>query len=408
MRRRICILMIGLAVGGTGCAHAIRQSRVMQAQGATGMTAAELELLVQDFTLRYGGVIEETAYRILAERPDPRVRLAVLRWRFYAVQAFQKPLFQPDPFVAVVDAWLLAEQIIQYYQEGAGRGTLGDYEAPVVETCTRLRQELGQLFTRAAGGPSSKGLDRAWAEKWVRAHPIQSHFFVRESVAPEAARTQATGGTNVGHMLVATETALLVTNTRVTLLAELIPKMVGWQIELATVEALVDPATGTMTLEHVIPVAAIRDQVQALADTQMKTAFEQVERMRVATLADVQHERQAVLDGVSAERRATFADVARERQIVLEFVAAERAQVLEGVERQIETATTRLTTERQAALAQAGRLTNDAIAAADTLTDEAIDRLFWRLLVLVGVVFVLALVYRFITGLAASGRSTPA
>jgi len=401
------ILAIGLAVACARCA-AIQQSPVMRAQGATGATVAELELLVQDFTLRYGGMIEETAHRILAERPDPLVRLAILRWRLHAVVAFQKPLFQPDPFVAVVDAWLLAEQMIQYYEEGAGRGTLGAYEAPVVETCTRMRQDLGVLFARAVGGTSSKDIDQAKAEAWARARPLQSDFFVRESIAPEVARTMATVGTTIAAALASTQSGLTIANARVTLLVEMIPKMAAWQVELAAAEALIDPVTGTMTLEHVMPVAEYLDQVREIADAQIQTAFENVERLRVATLADVKQERMAVLDAVTAERKAIFVDVANERQTVLGAIAGERAQIIEAVQQEIQAATVRLTEERRAALAQVDAMAEKRFHDAEAMSTALVDRLFWRLLALVGAAFVLALVYRVVTIRAAGSRSSSA
>jgi len=390
------ILAVGMALAGVRCT-AIHQSPVMSAQGASGTTAAKLELLVQDFTLRYGGVIEETAYRILAEHPEPLVRLAVLRWRLHAVVAFQKPLFQPDPFVAVVDSWILAEQMILVYQEGPGRGARGPYEAPVVEACTRLRQDLGVLFTRAVGGTSSKDIDREKAEDWARAHPVQSDFFVRESIAPEAARTLASGGTSIATALASTGSALTVANARVTLLVEMLPKLVAWQVELAAFEALIDPATGTVTLEHLVPLTALLDQVQARADLQMQAAFEHIERLRLATLADVKQERMAVLDGVDAEREAIFADVARERQAVLAAIAAERAQILDAVQQEIQAATARVTEERKAALVQVDAIAEKRFHDAEAMSTALVDRLFWRLLTLVGAVFVLAFVYRVVT-----------
>jgi len=395
--RRALIVLIGLAIGGSGCARTIQESPVMRRQGASGMTAAELDLRLQDFTLRYGGVIEETAYRILAERPEPPVRLAVLRWRLHAVVAFQKPLFQPDPFVAMVDAWLLAEQIILYYQEGPGRGTLGAYEAPVVDTCTRLRRNLGELFLRAAGRESTRDLDWARAEAWAREHPLQSDFFVRESLAPEAAATLANGGTSLATALASAESALTMANARVTLLVEMLPKLVAWQVELAALEALIDPATGTISLEHMVPVTALLDQVQARADVQMTAAFERIERLRVATLADVTAERMAVLDAVTAERKAVFADVTRERQAVLDAIDDERAQILASVHREIEAATARVTEERKAALAQVDATAEKSVRDAGAMSAALLDRLFWRLLALLGAAFFLAVVYRLVT-----------
>jgi len=405
---RARILLIGLAIGCAGCAPAIKQSQVMREQGASGMTPAELELRVQDFTLRYGGLIEETAHRILAEQPEPLVRLAVLRWRLHAVLAFQKPLFQSDPFVAVVDAWLLAEQMILYYQEGAGRGTLGAHEAAVVETCVQLRQELGALFVRGVGGTSSRDIDQARADEWVRAHPLRSDFFVRESLAPAAARTLASRGTSIAGALVTASSALTTANTRVTLLVEMIPKLVAWQVELAAVEALVDPETGRMALEHVVPVTALLDDIQAGADRQMQTAFENVDQQRLATLAGVKAERIAVLDGVGAERQAIFADVARERQALLDTIEDERTQILEAVHQEIAAAAAHVTEERKATLAQVNAMTEARLRDADAMSAALVDRLFWRLLALVGAAFVVALVYRVVAARVAGGRSTSA
>src|SRR4029453_4095510 len=60
------------------------------------------------------GQLESAADEIVASTTSPAVRLAALEWKFDAAPAMRDSLFQPDPYVALVDAWVLIHQMGDY------------------------------------------------------------------------------------------------------------------------------------------------------------------------------------------------------------------------------------------------------------------------------------------------------
>ena len=78
----------------------------------------QLRLRVRSLVGPMAGRVESAADEIVAATTSPTVRLAALEWKIDAVPAMRDSLFQPDPYVALIDSWVLLYQMGDYFEIG--------------------------------------------------------------------------------------------------------------------------------------------------------------------------------------------------------------------------------------------------------------------------------------------------
>ena len=118
--------MLGLAMT-SGCAAKAsgRQTDSMQKSGTLSVSAAQLRARVNDTGTSDRGRIEEAAdvmYRGHAESCRPSSRARVQDGRDSAVYS---AAYRVDPFAGAIDVWVLAFQMTEYLEDGAGREAFG-------------------------------------------------------------------------------------------------------------------------------------------------------------------------------------------------------------------------------------------------------------------------------------------
>ena len=112
---------------------------VVHAQQDVAVTSNQLRLRMRSLVGPMSAQIEQAADQIIAGTADKTVKRAALLWKIEAVPALRKALFEPDPYSAVMDTWVL------YLPDG---GLLR----------TRLRERgTGQIGRHRGGGLSAFG-----------------------------------------------------------------------------------------------------------------------------------------------------------------------------------------------------------------------------------------------------------
>lgn len=370
-RRRF--LSISRALVGSSllaaCVSAPKQTPLMEQDAVLGMTASELQIWMADFALWYAGYMEEQAYAMTTQTDDPITNLNVSRWLLYGVPAFHKTLFHPDPYVSLIDTWVLTEQAIQYYRDGPGRDVFGDQQGVVLATYERFQSML-QEIARTAWMQDNISAEQDSVEVFAREFPIETFYFVRYSAAPLFADRLGHGG-SVGATLAGLEQSVAALNTRLSVYTEFIPKQVTWQLNLVGAEIAADSVP--FDVESMIPITTYIAGVDSLLDATLAATLEDLERMRLETLAQISQERMAVLQAIAGERK-----------VVLETLSSERVVALD----------------------QLGQMVNTGVDRVDATADKLVDTIFIRLLQLTAVWFVALLVYRFLSARVIARRPT--
>jgi hypothetical protein len=122
-----CGVLVSLV--SAGCTFAVPERKlepVVHAQNDVAVTANQLRLRMRSLAGPMSGQIEQAADQIIAGTTDDAVKRGALQWKIAGVPAIRKALFEPDPFSAVMDTWVLVNQMLFRARPGERRaGRLG-------------------------------------------------------------------------------------------------------------------------------------------------------------------------------------------------------------------------------------------------------------------------------------------
>lgn len=186
-------LIVGLPLlGVAGCAPVTSRPSPgkLQDRGDLAVSREQVRLRMRALVDPMAGKVEETADAIIDGTGDRAVQLAALEWKIEAVPALREALFQPDPFIALTDAWVLLYQMADFFERGPGKTSLGPASARAAAACRALEED----FTRVVGLATHSGevsKPREFARRWAAEHPI-THAIADREPALTLQRTRVT------------------------------------------------------------------------------------------------------------------------------------------------------------------------------------------------------------------------
>jgi hypothetical protein len=315
-------LWIALGASWVGCAATMRAPSIdSRAQTTVTANANQVRLRMRSLVGPMCGEIERTADQIAAGASDPAVRKAALRWKIDAVPTLSAALFQPEPQTAVLDTWVLFNQMADFFETGLGREQLGDSAPIAVETCRRLEQEISDVFAAmTASGDVSRV--RAFAKSWAAAHPIRYSIPNREVALGRALERDLPASWSTGEAVAEITTSVDDLNRKLDVYSDHLFRQVRWEAELlsddlkmADVPALADRGvrsaeTIAMAFDRLAPsfdrLVAVAEGGPALIAAERKAAFEVLGSDLTRTMAFLQQERIEALGHITAERIAAI------------------------------------------------------------------------------------------------------
>jgi hypothetical protein len=348
---------VGLTAGGSsvGCAAKVParfDTRIHPAEDVKA-NANQVRLKMRSLVDPLCGELERTADQIAADSPDPAVRRAAVQWKIEAVPALREALFQPNPFVALSDAWVLFLQMADFFETGPGKRALGDSAGLAVEACRRLEQEMAEVAASTTASGDVSGV-RAVATKWAAEHPIRGSIQARESTLGRALERDYSESASWGEAAVWIAVSLDDLNRRLEVYSSQLPRQVAWEAG----------AVGSdLRLADTIPLAERAVQTAEKVAATLDRVAPQIERtLSVADGAPalVAAERRAALDAFGAELTRTMTFLHGERSTSFEQVTAERVAFLAEM--------------RKAVAEERVALHHDF----DQMSRDLVDRAFWR------------------------------
>jgi hypothetical protein len=344
----ICSVLLSLI----GCQSAPRQTLLERVEKNTGQklrtTQTELRLKTQHAALPLSGIIEAHADMILADTTDPGVRKSALLWKINGIPAIQQAAFQPDPFLAFLDLWVLSVQMRLFFEEGAGQDALGKWHSLAAQGAHKV-ESLVETMARDISGDGDISAAEEKIDAWSRKHPIESLHFIRPSLTILLAKEL--GGQELGTFEIVEAVAVGVSDLsqQMAAYADYLPKQARWQTELL-LEGLTATEKVDQALTEFMRVSKDIDRLTALAETAPDTiareraiilkslarnldrALAALDKQRLATLATLEKERLAVMADVKTERSAMSADITAERIALLKEIERQRQETLAKVE----------------------------------------------------------------------------
>lgn len=334
----VLALLTALPAGVVGC-------HVSQAPLKTGAQPSEdvavsrnqLRLRMRSLVQPMSGQIEQSADTIIAGTTDPAVQRAALQWKIDAIPALRAALFQPDPATAALDAVVLCNQMVDYFQAGPGRQALGPASAQAAATCIQMRDELNRILASGTvSGDISKGAN--FARKWAADHPIRFSIADRESVLTMAfERGKSTVGISPGQAVADVTATIDDLGRKIEVYTDQLFRQARWEAELFSRERVAELRAGPAlplaerAVASVENAAATVDRLAPAVERALALA-PAVERTLVVAQnapALVTSEREAALKSVRDDITATTRFARDERLATMRQVENERVLALQ-------------------------------------------------------------------------------
>jgi hypothetical protein len=303
------------------------------------------------------GRMESAADEVVASTTSQTVRLATLEWKIDAVPAMRDALFQPDPYVALVDAWVLLYQMGDYFETGPGNTKLGPASAVAAAAC---RTSEGHLAGVAASATTSGDVSkvRDFVRKWAADHPITGTIAARQPILAIDITNELPGSLTVGQAAAEITTSLDDLNRRLEVYSGQVVRQARWEMERQTLGLLDD-----LSAKEAIPLAAraVASAERAAAEiSRITPAVEGAAHTAERAAEIIATERRETVNAISADLARTIAFAQGERLAVLEYLTLERKTAIDDLRKT-------LTEEHQAVV-------SDSEQIAARLVDRAMDR----------------------------------
>jgi len=302
-----------------GCSTTPDKPSLMANMAKDDITVYQLRAMDYELASQFAQLVAACTLDIVTETDDHSVRERAFQWRMWAMPQARSAAFDQDPFAGLLELWVLAEQQHHYFDEGGGKGTLGDQQDCVLRTTKHLVDEAKAIASRVMGDEEFERIEGAVA-KWVDEHPIEGQLFVRPTARADLASLvseEKHGGLKaVGSM----EETLRDMSDRMTILSLQAPLEVRWQAEYLVeslfedrvqhrIDSMVDSMsemTGFLeTFEGTLS-AQTGALLQGI-ERERITVFEAVEGERVAIVAAIENERDSILNELDSQLATTTA-----------------------------------------------------------------------------------------------------
>jgi hypothetical protein len=349
--------------------------------------------LVEPFT----GEIEHSADEIAAGASDVSVRRAAIRWEIEGVPALRSTLFQPNPFTAVLDTWVLMYQMADYFESGPGRAEFGPSAAQAVDTCLRMEDELNQIVSTFVVSHNVTKV-RVAAKKWAIDHPIRYAIRNRETTLSRVTEQDIVVKWTAGDLIAEIETTADDVHREMQIYSDHLFRQASWEADLLTLdlptsEVLPLAARAVKTSERAVETIdglapAIKTAVEATTN-----AADAATKLTSDVPALVASERKAVVEAINEDLRKTLTFLDGERITSLEQISRERIAILQQLDEERKAATGELS---EIATSERVALSRDIEQSGLRIVDHAAWRLFQLAAIILGFLFLAAVLFLFI------------
>jgi hypothetical protein len=193
LRRRLSLLAC-LTAALSGCASApLRPPFLGGSEPERRISQEELANELNAFASRFAGLVATAGEQISAASDDPAVRRRTLLWSLRLNPAVQEAAFQPNPRAGYLGALGIAVLMHDYLREGDGRNLFGASQPIAVSVAQTLEADAFAIGARFLT-PAELEAVRAEVNTLAERFPIQGTQFslVRASRAVEEVRSSNT------------------------------------------------------------------------------------------------------------------------------------------------------------------------------------------------------------------------
>jgi len=353
------IMFVIILLTFSGCFSAPKETAFMKEAGIE-ISKIEYKIRLSEFGYRFAGIVELSADEIISKTSEAEIKKHALLWKIYAIPAMIRSLSINDPLAAGIDSWILSVQMLQYFEEGYGKDLFGEYQDIAITSSKLIVSDIENLARELKGSDDiSRG--QKLTKEWTNENPIKNNKFLRVSALDEVAHIIGSEEYNLGSTVESIAISVDELKNQVTLYTNFLPKQIKWQAQYELINFLGDSLIekSVNNIDRVILSTEriskmIEDSPELVKEIQLSTLVE-IDKQRLETLQMISQERIAILEAVTIERIAILKDVNRER-----------IETLDRIE----------------------KMTENMFNRSSIIASDIIDSLFWRVLILFGIVFI--------------------
>ena len=304
-----------------------------------------LRVRMTEYAITFAADVDITATAIDLRATDPTIRRNALLWKARAIPEMRKACFRLEPVMALIDAWIFARQMDQYFRDGAGSGAFGTFQPEAVEISRRLVDEIREIGGSIAVSPEARAeFEHKMIDPWLADHPLRDISFVRESPIARFAEQSRAGGDTFQSVGTIEELAVSLSQQARIYLADL-PRQLRAELDLMRSDML--PAESVtsmqgdlrMTATAADRIASTGETISPLVLSERRIVLDEMSRQRALVMDAISVEREqavgAIVRALAAERGELLRNVDSERLATLEWATNERREAIAEVRREL-------------------------------------------------------------------------
>ncbi|MBT8379026.1 MAG: hypothetical protein KJN64_07340 [Ignavibacteria bacterium] len=324
------------------------------------MTSTELRIRLNEFGKYFAGTIEETADEIIKGTDNVEVKRNALEWKINVIPQALASLVIMDPVAAGTDFYALCLQMDHFFRLGNGKNLFEEQQQLALNATEDILNEFRKVADDFRDYKDRDEIERFLAV-WVIQNPIKNLKFNRKSTLDLMAQALGSEEYGLGSTVGSMAEGIHDLRRQVTIYTDFLPKHVKWQLEYELYNLMGD-STFENTFNNIDRVVYSTERITKV----LEESPELLKELQKSTMAEV-----------NKQLLITLSTLANERAIVLDAITAERVAIMQDIYQQRIETLDRIDTLAQSTINQSTLFAGDVI-----------DKIFWRLLIVLGIVFI--------------------
>ncbi len=274
-----------------------------------------MRILTREYALQFFAQVEQAADTLEAKYdPNDQINQSyILLWKINAEEGLQSSAYQVTPMAGLIDTWVFAHQVDEFFSTGAGSNLFATDEAKKVSE--QLAYEVDKLAQSVLKKEVYDNTKR-FVSDFVKQHPFSDLSMLRTPAYRAWLEFNQISEEEAVTTLGTMPEALGDVSDRLSLASKQTPKIMTWKAQLLALNS-------SASIEKV---NAALNSVQVTADSMRDFIDNNPEYMRYLA-EQMALELQPLVNDIDMKTEARLSQLGEERQALEDMVARERQEI---------------------------------------------------------------------------------
>ncbi|MGF1687238.1 chemotaxis protein [Photobacterium japonica] len=289
-----------------------------------------MRIMTREYAQQFFAQVEQAADVLHSRYPsrDSVNQSAVLLWKINAEEGLQSAAYQVSPMASLIDTWVFAQQMVQFYATGPGHDLFVTTEAQSVSA--HLAKEVEQLAQTIL----KKGVftqTQQFVADFVAQYPFADVSMIRTPAYRAWLRANQISAEDAVTTLGTMPEAIGDVSDRLSLASEQTPKIMTWKAQLLALNSTASIEQVNTALNSLkVSSDAFKDFIDNNPEYMRDLAAQMAIELQ-PLVNDIDAKTAQRLVQLSVERQALETMVARERQAIAHIISHERTQFAQDI-----------------------------------------------------------------------------